>query len=326
MRDMIYIDGGIKQWKGNLHMHTTRSDGKLSYAEAIGFFRSHGYDFCMVSDHDIYWDTDEFDAEDFITLSGAEYDIRQNPNNLHPIGGSGQVSIHLNIVFREKLRGKARPFEHGARIERIYDTGITSWNRAIGEMKRRGHIVILNHPRWSRLEPEMMLSIDGCFAMEVYNHCSETVETTGESEYEWDYCLRHGKRILAVATDDCHSYKPEENNCCGGYTMVSTNALTKRDITSALDAGSFYASSGPALYDMRVENGVLKLRFSPAQTVRLVAAPGYAPTIWAKPQNDTITQASWELDPGLIYVRPEIIALDGRKAWGPPVFLSDILD
>ena len=162
--------------------------------------------------------------------------------------------------------------------------------------------------------------------MEVYNHCSETVETTGESEYEWDYCLRHGKRILAVATDDCHSYKPEREQLPRRLYDGIGQRPDQRDITSALDAGSFYASSGPAIYDMRVDIRNTEAAFLPGAGGTAGGGAGYAPTIWAKPQNDTITQASWELDPGLIYVRPEIIALDGRKAWGPPVFLSDILD
>ena len=108
--------------------------------------------------------------------------------------------------------------------------------------------------------------------------------------------------------------------------MASARSLTKRDIASALKAGSFYASGGPEIHDMRVENGKLRLRFSPAQAVRLVATPGYAPTIWARPEGETITEASWEINPDLMYVRPEIVAPDGKKAWGPPVFLCDVAD
>lgn len=59
MKNIVFIDSAEKQFKGNIHMHTTRSDGKLLPEEAIGKFRDAGYDFVMVSDHEIYWDIED---------------------------------------------------------------------------------------------------------------------------------------------------------------------------------------------------------------------------------------------------------------------------
>ncbi|MDD2711180.1 MAG: PHP domain-containing protein [Verrucomicrobiae bacterium] len=39
-------------FKGNLHTHTTRSgDGEFSPQEVIEWYKSHGYDFLAITDH-----------------------------------------------------------------------------------------------------------------------------------------------------------------------------------------------------------------------------------------------------------------------------------
>ena len=37
--------------RGNLHMHTSRSDGRLSYEAALALYERAGYDFIAVTDH-----------------------------------------------------------------------------------------------------------------------------------------------------------------------------------------------------------------------------------------------------------------------------------
>ena len=66
--------GGPGQWyKGNLHSHTTNSDGHLTPAQAVALFRQYGYSFLCLSEHDYYTDLRaELDREDFILLPGVE--------------------------------------------------------------------------------------------------------------------------------------------------------------------------------------------------------------------------------------------------------------
>ncbi|MGN0324436.1 MAG: PHP domain-containing protein [Oliverpabstia sp.] len=60
-------------YKGNLHCHTTDSDGCLSPAEVVELYRKNGYDFLAISDHDIFSDyRKEFDCKDFIILPAVE--------------------------------------------------------------------------------------------------------------------------------------------------------------------------------------------------------------------------------------------------------------
>lgn len=39
-------------YKGNLHSHTTNSDGHLTPEEAVALFKSQGYHFLCLSEHD----------------------------------------------------------------------------------------------------------------------------------------------------------------------------------------------------------------------------------------------------------------------------------
>ena len=99
--EKIYIDSSLPQWKGNLHMHTVRSDGDLQPAEAAEQYRLKGYHFCLMSDHEIYWDSTELDREDFILLAGGESSIAHNPTRKWTITddeASGEMSIHLHAI------------------------------------------------------------------------------------------------------------------------------------------------------------------------------------------------------------------------------------
>src|SRR3954447_23903032 len=64
--------------KGNLHTHSTRSDGKLTPSEVVAAYRAHGYDFLALADHFMerfgypIVDTSAYRDEAFTTLSAAE--------------------------------------------------------------------------------------------------------------------------------------------------------------------------------------------------------------------------------------------------------------
>src|SRR5579871_2997161 len=65
-------------WRGNLHAHSTLSDGALNPADVVEAYKRAGYDFVQVSDHFLDrfdWpiaDTRELRSDDFTTLIGAE--------------------------------------------------------------------------------------------------------------------------------------------------------------------------------------------------------------------------------------------------------------
>lgn len=63
-------------YKGNLHSHTTNSDGRMTPEEAVSLYKNYGYHFLCLSEHDLYTDLrEQFDSEDFILLPGVEASV-----------------------------------------------------------------------------------------------------------------------------------------------------------------------------------------------------------------------------------------------------------
>ena len=59
-----------QRWlKGNLHTHTTRSDGTGTPDEVIAMYRDDGYDFLALTDHYRFSDGSEGGAGDSLRLS-----------------------------------------------------------------------------------------------------------------------------------------------------------------------------------------------------------------------------------------------------------------
>src|SRR5450631_2255704 len=65
-------------WRGNLHTHSTRSDGHLDPAATVGWYRDNGYDFVALTDHFVarygyrITDTTSMREAGFTTIIGAE--------------------------------------------------------------------------------------------------------------------------------------------------------------------------------------------------------------------------------------------------------------
>ena len=89
---------GNKWYKGNLHMHTTRSDGRRSYEDAVETYRQAGYDFIAVTDHWVYNEGEQQD--DFLILSGCEYNLGRTVRDkiFHIVGFGMEHPIGLKLA------------------------------------------------------------------------------------------------------------------------------------------------------------------------------------------------------------------------------------
>jgi predicted metal-dependent phosphoesterase TrpH len=106
MQDAFTAPGRF--WRGNLHTHSTRSDGVLEPAEVVRRYRAEGYDFLALTDHFIgiykypITDTTGFRDAGFTTILGAE---------LHSGAMQNGELWHILAVG---LPAKAYPFHSGA--------------------------------------------------------------------------------------------------------------------------------------------------------------------------------------------------------------------
>ena len=81
---MLLFDERLPFFKGNTHMHTTRSDGRLSPQDAIARYARAGYDFIALTDHRTV--SPERIEQGVLVLSGVELDYRLDVQVVHITG------------------------------------------------------------------------------------------------------------------------------------------------------------------------------------------------------------------------------------------------
>ena len=97
---------GFKQngnwYKGNIHSHTTVSDGMLTPEQSAKLYKDNGYQFMCFSEHDIFTDfREQFNTENFIILPAVESSVilyrakgtgeRYKVHHLHGILGTTEM-------------------------------------------------------------------------------------------------------------------------------------------------------------------------------------------------------------------------------------------
>ncbi|NLZ70119.1 MAG: hypothetical protein GX907_02130 [Clostridiaceae bacterium] len=328
MKDKVYVDREIPRWKANFHIHSTRSDGRQEIGDRIVAYREAGYNIIMPSDHNIMWNTDEYDEENFITMRGSEVSpTNRYDNQRFNAGGLWRVCHHLLAIWDERL-DRPCPYAHDERLNKLISPGITSWNEYTRFWREQGFYMIYCHPRWSKASAEHLMAMEYCQTVEVYNHECRIATCTGYSEVEWDYCLSNNKRFYCCATDDSHRFVPlPKPELSGGFTMIQAPVLSRVAVSEALDRGDFYASEGgPQILDLRVQGGRIQLQCTPAREVRFVSEPVYHREITAREQGvDAIIELEMEIKPKTLFIRLELIGFDGAKTWSQPIFPDDLL-
>ena len=108
--------------------------------------------------------------------------------------------------------------------------------------------------------------IDGVFAMEVYNRDAILCGVIEGGMPLYTEALRHGKPWCCIASDDAHGI-PGTAYPAQGFVMISADELKYDKIMAALEAGDFYASSGPVIEELYIEDGVIHLKCSPVKFI-----------------------------------------------------------
>ena len=307
-------------YKGNMHMHTTVSDGVLDPVEAIGIYREAGYDFIAITDHrkvGHLWQVDEF-----LILPGVEWDTGDAVSApVYHILGIGMTRETADFYRRAPYEGaplgntRSGIWADSRRGSRRYHPHPQA---VIDAIRAAGGIAILAHPAWSVMSPEEIYDLHGLAGAEIFNSVSGYPFNPGrdEASYYWDIWAKNGKLVNVVASDDAHYYKGEQTKA---FTMVNAPSLSPEAIMEALKRGDFYASTGPRFHsiDLVPETGEVTIECS--RDVEAVVFNSNTP--WPDGGYQEISgkgYASYRLMYEDQYVRIELIDRNGRKAWSSP--------
>lgn len=303
-------------YKGNLHCHSTLSDGDLTIEQLQEAYKNKGYHFLSHSEHDFFSNFEHMNQEDFILLPSSEVGIRMPKDDyrvyhLHVILGTDEQVKHAT---REPLAHMQRivwePFQDYSTVQAFID-----------DMVARGNIVMFNHPHWSIVEWEDLIELDNLFAIEVYNHCSAWQENMGDSSVFWDSLLRRGKKLWGTATDDNHNRIPLDspyNDSFGGWVVVKAKELTRNAIVDALLKGSFYSSTGPEIYDFRLEGNEVIFECSPVERIYLNGDGRQHQAVIG----ENVTELRKKLNGTEKYIRIECVDKFGKRAYTNPIYLD----
>ncbi len=160
---------------------------------------------------------------------------------------------------------------HGESVLEVMQQNI---NAAVSRRERTGEktLVHLNHPNFGyAVTAEQLMRVIGENFFEVYNGhpgVNDSGDATHAStERMWDIIntWRLAKLELPImyglATDDGHNYHVEEPGKASqpgrGWVMVLADTLTPDAMVMALEAGSFYSSSGVTLNSITLAKGTL---------------------------------------------------------------------
>ncbi len=296
-------------YRGNLHTHSTRSDGVLEPAEVCRRYKAEGYDFIALTDHFIGMfdypivDTAPFRDDSFTTILGAEVHsgAMQNGELWHIL------AVGLPADFAPGNAPHFFPVEG-------QETGPDLARRCVDA----GAYVAVAHPQWSGMTLEDARSIDAAHAVEVYNHGCAMGCDRPDGFHTLDLLLSEGRKLNLIATDDAHFSEPDH---FGGWVMVKAQDNTPEALLDALKSGAFYASQGPELHDIRIDHAGITVECSAASAVILQGHGSAATAV----HGASMTQATVPLArfANSRWVRITVADRAGKRAWSNPIWLDD---
>lgn len=291
---MRYFDRALAHFRGNLHLHTTRSDGMLSPQEAIRLYAKADYDFLAITDHWHAWD-EEDSYEQMAIFPGIELNADPDPYQTAHIIGFGVTSA----------------------IEAAANRSMTP-QQLIDAIRQVGGFALLAHPAWSLNTEAFIASLHGLIGAEVFNSVSRTPWNgdRADSSGILDVAAVRGVVLPFIGNDDAHFYTGEQ---LGAWTVVQCSEPTPQKVAEAIAAGHSYASQGPDFYKVELDGDRLIIECSPVSTITFYSNLFYTKDRCTAGKN--LTGAHYAIKETETFIRCQITDAQGRHAWSSPIRL-----
>jgi hypothetical protein len=307
MRHQAFAKPG-EFFRGNLHTHSTVSDGALDPGEVCRRYGEAGYDFLCLSDHFVgrygypVTDTTGHRTNRFTTILGAEMHTGQMNN--------GEI-WHILAV------GLPPDFAPSGQEDTTVRAGGETGPDLAHRCAEAGAFVAIAHPEWNGMTTGDARMIEAADAVEIYNHGCHVESDRGYGVAVYDKLLSEGRRLTACATDDAHFHGPDH---FGGWVMVKAEANEPTALVSALKAGEYYASTGPELRDFRIEDDKVVVECSPAENIIAIGANAASRVA----HGNGLTRAELPLERFRKggWVRAAVHDAAGKRAWSNPIWLE----
>jgi hypothetical protein len=304
-------------------------------------YKSHGYSVVAYTDHDIMIDHSDLNDDGFLAITSYEVETNRPTDGFD--AWDRTPTYHLNFYASrpdETFYPCANPgytWGNARALVQDYYKGdyqrrysVEGQNDMIAQAGAAGFLVSYNHPDWSLHHYPDYAGLEGLHTIEVYNSgCFLAGYSIDASEHAFQDMLAQGKRVFPVATDDIHVPR----DAFGGWICVKAKALTYEDYMAAYRKGDFYASWGPAIEDLYLEDGVLRVFCSSAREISLHTERRVARRVYAT--DGALTFAEFDLkqyfndvyrggNDGRAFVRLVVIDENGNKALTRAYFADEL--
>ncbi len=300
----------LKWFKGNLHTHSTNSDGDTEPEHVAEWYHDHGYDFLVLSDHNHLTILDAPPAEQ------AKWPLLVRGEEI--TSAIGEKPLHVNGYGVERLVEPSTA-----------DSVVKVLQENVDRIREAGGMASINHPnfRWAFDDRELR-QVDGYTFLEIFNGHPWTNDEGGGGRSStvgiWDRLLSAGKQVWGIAVDDAHHFQGEflfdRCNPGRGWVQVRTEDFTQPALLSAMDRGDFYASTGVTLSDLRMTQHEVVLEIEPEREALYT-------TVFTGRHGQLLDSADG-LSPRYrpsrldVYVRATVYSSRGTRAWTQPLFVQ----
>ena len=326
---MEIIAKNQKQYRANLHCHSTLSDGKLTPKELKEVYKKEGYSVLAITDHERPYDHSDMTDKDFLMLTGYEAYIRPSEFGIYD---PYNREIHINLLAKEphnlsyvnydpKYDKYTKDEKISAAYNKVGTTGARKYcteyvNDFVKSAKEAGYLCAYNHPAWSLENYDTIRSYEGFFSMEICNFGSFGM---GLNEYNgtlYDRLLIDGKELFCHSADDNHNKYPighPSSDSFGGFTMILAKELTYPAVIDALQNGEFYSSMGPIIKELTINGKEVTVKTTEAK--QITALFGGKKTLFlAGTKDNPVTEFSFAIPAGAKYLRINVRDFEGCYA------------
>ena len=328
-------------YKVNMHSHSTLSDGLFSPEELKEIYMSKGYSAIAFTEHGWNYDVNYLTDENFVAIRAYEYDVL-DPNGTcfelyegPALAPDHREMVHLNLYAKTPDNDRVVcvapgriPKKHPELInmDQIMGTdnypeqySINSFNRVIKTANENGFLVVYNHPHWSLNNFELYSKLKGLHGLEIVNGASHRSSDMDFVPHVYDQMSRAGQRLICVGGDDNH--RPHHVGIA--WTMVKADKLDYESLIKAIENGDCYASTGPEIKELYVEDGVVTVRCSEAVGVFMTTIGRRKPYKVMDEGGEYITEVQLKLAPTDIYFRITVKDERGNRATSRVYYLDE---
>tara|TARA_B100000809_G_scaffold75238_1_gene72955 strand:- start:2388 stop:3299 length:912 start_codon:yes stop_codon:yes gene_type:complete len=283
-----YADLTAGNWvRGNLHAHTTASDGKLLPQELVDAYATLGYEFLAITDHDVYTsaaDHQSLDDKGLILITGVE----ATANGPHVLCLNGDSAI-----------------EPSSDRQAVIHATLASGGFVIpAHLNRESH--------FDHTPIEQLRLWDGYEGIEIFNGQGTYNPGSPYSTAKWDLLLTEGRRVWGYANDDAHGLE----TIALGWNIVYVKERSAAGLIDALTAGRFYASTGVTITDIMVDGQRIVLQTADADRIVAIGSGGGRVAFADQPTIEI------DVPDDVNYIRFECWGRGERFAWTQPFFVN----